>query len=330
MDAAKPAPRTSKSVPAAAKPSGRGKPGRPQGRKPVEVHPATAGDWIRGARLQTLALAIAPVAAGTGAAALLMDAPWSHWVRALLCLAVAVCLQLGVNFANDYSDGIRGTDSRRDGPMRLVGSGRATPRAVRTVALVFFGLAAVAGLILAWRSGFWWLIAVGAVCIAGAWFYTGGKRPYGYAALGELSVFVFFGLVATVGTMFVQVGTVSLEGWLGGVAVGLLACSVLMVANLRDRDKDRTAGKRTLSVLIGTTASRVVYVVLLLAPFGILAVFTLLYDTAGYVYFALMPALPAAIIGITGRSPAEFVLAMRLSLLTALVFGLGLGAALAF
>ena len=194
--------------------------GRPGGQRPqaARVAKATARDWIAGARIRTLPLAVAPVAVGTGAAYLFdNDGGW-HWVRALLCLAVAIFLQIGVNYANDYSDGIRGTDAYRVGPSRLTGSGAAKPRTVLIVAIVFFALAGVAGVIVSIRSGFPWLIAVGAVCIVAAYFYTGGKHPYGYYALGELFVFVFFGLVATAGTMFVQVGTVSFEAWLGAIA----------------------------------------------------------------------------------------------------------------
>jgi 1,4-dihydroxy-2-naphthoate octaprenyltransferase len=178
----------------------RGKSGRPGGRKPGELRPATLSTWIAGARLQTLLLAIAPVAVGTGAASLELPHWYEHWFRAVLALVVALALQIAVNFANDYSDGIRGIDRNRVGPPRLVGSGRAKPRTVLTVAIVFFAIAAVAGGILVWRSGQWWLLAVGVVCFAAAWFYTGGKHPYGYYALGELAVFVFFGIVPVAGT----------------------------------------------------------------------------------------------------------------------------------
>ena len=175
--------------------------GNPQKSKagaPKAVAPATARDWIAAARLRTLPLAITPVLIGTGAATLVDEQ--LHWVIALACLAVAFALQTGVNYANDYSDGIRGTDDVRVGPGRLTGGRKAEPRTVLIVALSFFALAAVIGLALVVRTGQWWLLAVGAVCIVAAWFYTGGKRPYGYNAMGELFVFVFFGLVATLGT----------------------------------------------------------------------------------------------------------------------------------
>ena len=307
------------------------KSGRPGGRPPgaPPIHRATARDWIGGARLRTVPLAIAPVALGTATAYTLGDGGW-HWVRALLCLAVAVALQVGVNFANDYSDGVRGTDKRRVGPPRLTASGAAKPRTVLTVALVFFALAAAAGIVLVVLTQQWLLLAVGAACIIAAWFYTGGKRPYGYYGLGELFVFVFFGLVATAGTTFVQAGTVNLETWLAGTAAGLLACATLMINNVRDREQDALAKKRTLAVLIGNLPARITYAVFMVLPFGVLVFFVLFYDKAGYVYFALLAAVPAILIGLTGKTPGELIDALRLTTLTAFVFGVGLALAIAF
>ena len=299
----------------------------------AKVTKATARDWIGGARLQTLPLAVAPVALGTAAAYVLPheDAgPGWHWLRAILCLVVALSLQIGVNFANDYSDGIRGTDKYRVGPRRLTGSGAAKPRTVFAVALVFFGIAALAGLAIVIRSGQWWLLAVGGVAIVAAYFYTGGKRPYGYAGLGELFVFIFFGLVATAGTTFALTGTVTLESWLAAVAIGLIATAVLMVNNIRDIDQDRVAGKRTLAVLIGNRASRIVFGVMLLAPFGILSFYTLFYANAYLVYFALLAAIPAVVITMSAKTSSELIIALRLSALVALAYGLGLGWAIAF
>jgi 1,4-dihydroxy-2-naphthoate octaprenyltransferase len=306
------------------------KSGRPGGRPPgaPPIHQATARDWIAGARLRTIPLAIAPVALGT-ATAYSPDEGW-HWVRALLCLAVAIALQVGVNFANDYSDGVRGTDKRRVGPPRLTASGAAKQRTVLTVAIVFFALAAAAGLVLVVLTQQWLLLAVGAACILAAWFYTGGKRPYGYYGLGEVFVFVFFGLVATAGTTFVQIGTVNLQTWLAGVAAGLLACATLMINNVRDREPDALAGKRTLAVLIGDLPARITYGVLMLLPFGVLVFFVLFYDKAGYVYFALFAAVPAILIGLTGKNAADLIIALRLTTLTAFVFGVGLALAIAF
>jgi 1,4-dihydroxy-2-naphthoate polyprenyltransferase len=307
------------------------KSGRPGGRPPgaPPVYKATAGDWIAGARLRTVPLAIAPVALGTATAYTLGDGEW-HWVRALLCLAVAILLQIAVNFANDYSDGVRGTDKRRVGPSRLTGSGAAKPRTVLTVALVFFALAALAGGAVVYLSQQWWLLAVGAVCILAAWFYTGGKKPYGYYGLGELFVFVFFGLVATAGTTYVQAGMVNLETWIAGSAAGLLACATLMINNIRDREQDKLVGKRTLAVLIGNLPARITYAVLVSLPFLLLVFFVLFYDKAGYVYFTLFAAAPAVLIGITGKTAADLIIGLRLTTLTAFVFGVGLALAIAF
>ena len=308
----------------------RGKSGHPGGRKPGEARPATLSTWIAGARLQTLLLSVGPVAVGTGAASLLLPHWYDHWFRAVLALIVALALQIAVNFANDYSDGIRGVDSNRVGPPRLVGSGRAKPRAVLTVAIVFFAIAAVAGGILVWRSGQWWLLAVGAVCFAAAWFYTGGKHPYGYYALGELAVFVFFGIVPVAGTTYTQTGTVNLEAWLGGVAMACFACAVLVVNNLRDRERDAVSRKRTLAVLLGSRLTRALYVVLMLVPMGLLAFYTLFYLEAGYVFFVAILVIPAIVIVIFAKSAREYVSAMRLTLFASFLYGLGLAAALAF
>lgn len=318
---------SAKSAPA--RPNGK-KSGRPGGRPAaVTVKKASASDWISGARLRTLPLAIAPVALGTGAAHIVGDEGW-HWVRALLALAVALALQIGVNYANDYSDGIRGTDAYRVGPARLTGSGAAKPRTVLLVALTFFGIAALAGLALVVLTQHWWLLAVGAVAIVAAYFYTGGKRPYGYNALGEVFVFVFFGLVATAGTTFVQIGTVNTESWLSGVAIGLIACAVLMVNNIRDIGPDKLAGKRTLAVVVGNLPARILFSVFLLVPYLILGFFVVFYPNAYLVFFSLLIALPAVLITLTAKTPKELILALKLTSLTALVYGLGLGAVFAF
>jgi 1,4-dihydroxy-2-naphthoate polyprenyltransferase len=221
---------------------------------------ATTGQWLAGARPRTLPAAIAPVAVGTGAAAAAGAAVW--WA-ALLALVVALALQVGVNYANDYSDGVRGTDAQRVGPFRLVGSGAAAPDAVRAAAAAAFAVAAVAGLALVAATGTWPLLAVGAACIGAAWYYTGGPRPYGYRGLGEVAVFVFFGLVAVLGTAYVQVGAVTWAAALGGVACGALACAILVVNNLRDIPTDEAAGKRTLAVILGDGRTRQLYLALL-------------------------------------------------------------------
>lgn len=308
------------------------RPGKKNGaprKGPAKVKPATASDWVSGARLRTLPLAIAPVALGTGAAIVASGPGVFHPVRALLALVVALCLQIGVNYANDYSDGIRGTDAHRVGPARLTGSGAAKPSAVLSVALAFFGLAALAGLTLVVITQQWWLLAVGAAAIGAAWLYTGGKRPYGYYGLGELFVFVFFGLVATLGTTFVQAGTVNTESWLSAIGIGLIACAVLMVNNLRDRDSDKAAGKRTLAVLIGSTGSRVAFCVFLLAPFVIALFFTIFYPLAYLTFFVLLLVLPACLITVTAKTSRELVLALQLTSFAALGYGLLLGLAFA-
>jgi 1,4-dihydroxy-2-naphthoate octaprenyltransferase len=317
-------------VPPKAK-AGSGKSGRPGGRPQAAAaaRNATVGDWISGARLRTLPLGIAPVILGTGAAHILDDNGW-HWVRALLALAVAVSLQIGVNYANDYSDGIRGTDNHRVGPARLTGSGAAKPRTVLIVALSFFALAAVAGLLLVILTGFYWLLIVGAAAIVAGYFYTGGKRPYGYNALGEVFVFVFFGLVATAGTTYVQEGTVNTESWLSGVAIGFIACAVLMVNNIRDITQDRQAGKRTLAVVLGDRVARIVFVVFLLLPYVILGFFAVFYPNSYLVFFSLLLALPTAAIALFAKTPQELILALKLASLLALVYALGLGAVFAF
>ncbi|TFB67721.1 1,4-dihydroxy-2-naphthoate polyprenyltransferase [Cryobacterium sp. Hz9] len=294
------------------------------------MKPATASDWVSGARLRTLPLAIAPVLLGTGAAIVASGPGVYHPVRALLALAAALFLQVGVNYANDYSDGIRGTDAFRVGPARLTGGGVANPRTVLRVALVFFGLATVAGLTLVVLTQYWWLLLVGVLALAAAWFYTGGKKPYGYLGLGEVFVFVFFGLVATAGTTYVQVGEFTAESVLGGVAIGLISCAVLMVNNLRDIVPDKAAGKRTLAVRIGSTASRVVFCVFLLLPFVIAGAFSLVYPLAIFTFFVLLLALPACLITITATSAKELILALKLTSLAALAYGLLLGIAFAF
>ena len=208
---------------------------------------ATPEQWLAGARPRTLPAAVSPVLVGTGVAAYL-DA--SVWWKALLALVVACALQVGVNYANDYSDGVRGTDADRVGPMRLVGSGAATPTEVKRAAFLSLGIGCLAGLVLALTTSVW-LLVVGVLCVAAAWFYTGGRRPYGYNALGEVMVFVFFGLVAGVGTTFVQTETLPLAAWYAGAGVGALACAILVANNLRDVPTDREHGKRTLAVVLG-------------------------------------------------------------------------------
>jgi 1,4-dihydroxy-2-naphthoate octaprenyltransferase len=224
-------------------------------------------EWLAGTRPRTLPAAVVPVLIGSGVA---LGYGRFSWWRALLALVVALALQVGVNFANDYSDGIRGSDERRVGPVRLVAAGLAPPRQVLLAALGCFGVAGVAGLALAAVTS-WWLLAVGAACIAAAWFYTGGPKPYGYSGLGEVFVFLCFGVVAVAGTAYVQMKALTWLGLAASVPAGLLACALLMVNNLRDIGTDTVAGKRTLAVMLGDARSRAGYVLTLLAPFGIAA-----------------------------------------------------------
>jgi 1,4-dihydroxy-2-naphthoate octaprenyltransferase len=224
--------------------------------------------WVAGARPRTLPASVIPVAAGTAVAAAQGDVIW--W-RAGAALVVSVAIQVGTNYANDYSDGKRGTDTVRVGPVRLVASGLASAPAVKRAALLSFAVAAVAGLALASVAG-WWLIAVGAACFAAGWLYTGGPRPYGYAGLGEVFVFVFFGLVATAGSAYVHLGRVTGLALLAGVPVGLLAVALLVVNNLRDIPGDTAAHKNTLAVRLGAPATRVLYVAALATTFAAAAV----------------------------------------------------------
>ncbi|MFT4042811.1 MAG: 1,4-dihydroxy-2-naphthoate polyprenyltransferase [Gordonia sp. (in: high G+C Gram-positive bacteria)] len=223
---------------------------------------ATPTQWIAGARPRTLPNAVAPVLAGVGAG---MHAGHVDWWKAVLALAVAISFVIGVNFANDYSDGIRGTDDDRVGPMRLVGSGAAAPTAVKRAAFACFGVGAACGLVLAVTTA-WWLVALGAVCIVGAWFYTGGARPYGYLGFGEVAVFIFFGLVAVLGTQYVTAGSIDWVGNVCAVAIGCFSTAVLVVNNLRDIPTDTESGKRTLAVRIGDRGTRVLFGALVATP----------------------------------------------------------------
>ena len=214
--------------------------------------------WVKGGRPRTLAAAVAPVIVGTALAG-------THALpaRAGLALVVSLSLQIGVNYSNDYSDGVRGTDSDRVGPIRIVASGLATPAAVKKAAFIAFSVSAAAGIALASMST-WWLLLVGAVAIVAAWTYTGGKTPYGYRGFGEISVFVFFGLVATMGTYFVQTHMLTLRSLAAAIPIGALSCAILAINNIRDRAKDALVGKHTLAVYLGENGSRNFFAILLL------------------------------------------------------------------
>ncbi len=219
---------------------------------------------MAGARPRTLPASAVPVVVGTAVA---HAGGQVIWWRAVTALVVSVALQVGTNYANDYSDGIRGTDDARVGPVRLVASGLRSPAAVKAAALAAYSVAGIAGLALAAAAG-WWLLLVGAASIAAGWFYTGGPRPYGYAGFGELFVFVFFGLVATAGTAYVQMERLTALAWLAAVPIGLLAVALLVVNNLRDIPGDTVAGKRTLAVRVGAPATRRLYTACMLLPFA--------------------------------------------------------------
>ena len=292
----------------------------------VKRRPIGWRDWVSAARPATLGLALAPVVSGWGMAMLHLRAvdretnSLTVWALTALAALVAVFLQVGVNFANDYSDGIRGTDANRVGPQRLTASGQVEPTKVRLFAFIFFGLAALAGLGITVITQIWWLPAVGAVAIIAAWFYTGGKRPYGYAGLGELSVFVFFGLVEVVGTVYILTNTVWLEPVLLGVAHGLFACGVLLANNMRDRDTDIAVGKRTLATRMPMWLNRVAFGIYLSGPFAVALWFALTIPNTGWIFFATVGALPAIIIVATARTAPEYVLALKLSVWSSLGF----------
>lgn len=285
---------------------------------------ANLGQWISGARPRTLPNALAPVVAGTGAAAWLHAAVW--W-KALLALVVAVAMTVGVNYANDYSDGIRGTDDDRAGPVRLVGSRLAAPRAVLGAAIVSLAVGALAGLALALSSAPW-LIAVGAACIAGAWLYTGGSKPYGYTGFGEVAVFVFFGLVAVLGTEYTQALRVDWVGLVLAVAVGALSSSVLVANNLRDIPTDAQSGKITLAVRLGDARTRVLYQALLSAAVALTLVLVAATPWCAAGLVATPLALRAATPVRSGRGGAELIPVLRDTGLAMVVWAVAVAAAL--
>lgn len=283
--------------------------------------------WVQGARVRTLPLAVAPVFLGS-ATAYSLDS--FNLTLALLALAVSLLLQIGVNYANDYSDGIRGTDANRVGPLRLTGSGSARPESVKNAAFASFGLAALAGLTIVVLTGHWWLVAVGLAAIVAAWFYTGGKNPYGYAGLGELAVFVFFGLVATIGTNFIQTGFVDPLAVLLGGCFGLYAAAVLMVNNIRDLKTDREAGKNTIAVRLGDKVSRRLFISMLWIPVLVNILMVPIYPATVLGFLNLLLILPATLIALDGKQPKELITALKLASFAGLGFGvfIGLGVSL--
>jgi 1,4-dihydroxy-2-naphthoate octaprenyltransferase len=275
--------------------------------------------WIEGARLRTLPLAIAPVAIGAGAADAMQR---FDLLLTALALGVALFLQIGVNFANDYSDGIRGTDDKRVGPLRLTGSKSVKPESVKTAAMFFFILAAASGFEIVVTTGQWWLIAVGLLSIVAAWFYTGGKNPYGYAGFGEIAVFVFFGLVATIGTAYIQIGFVDLNSVLGGIAAGSFAAAVLMVNNIRDLETDKVSSKKTLAVRMGAKRAKRLFIFMIWFPFVVLLYFSLLYPISLLAFAAIFLVAPATLIVLTAKSAKELVLVLKLTSFASLTYAL--------
>ncbi len=283
---------------------------------------ATLNQWIAGARPRTIPAAIAPVAVGTGAAYLLKQANLGY---ALLALLVAVLLQIGVNYANDYSDGIRGTDEDRVGPVRLVGQRLATPANVKLAAFIAFFWAGFCGLALVTLAGTWWMLLVGAASIWAAWKYTGGKNPYGYLGLGEVFVFVFFGLVATLGTTYTQAKEINLAAVAGSIGVGALAVAILLVNNLRDIPGDTVSGKRTLAVRIGERGTRVLFAGMYLIALGAVVLISLEHPQAALGALGLVPSVVPLRTVLGGKKGRDLIPALAGAGLTSLTYGLALG-----
>jgi 1,4-dihydroxy-2-naphthoate octaprenyltransferase len=277
--------------------------------------------WILGARPRTLPAAIAPVVAATA----LVGSDF-NWFRAALALKVAVWLQIGVNFANDYSDGVKGTDADRVGPTRLVASGMATASAVKTAATVSFAIASIAGAWLALLTSPW-LILIGVVSIAAAWGYTGGKNPYGYKGLGDLSVFLFFGVVATMGTYYAQTEQITLLSFIVSIPMGALSCAILAINNLRDRPKDALVGKLTVAVRIGDRNARLMYVALL--ALAHLAAIATLIPTALLTVLALPMSISISRQVLSGISGKELIPVLgrtgKLQMVFSTLLAIGLG-----
>ena len=282
--------------------------------------------WILGARPRTLPAAVVPVAIGAGAA---VGGPSPVWWRVGPALIVSLALQIGVNYSNDYSDGIRGTDDVRVGPVRLVAGGLAPPAQVKRAALIAFAVAGVAGLLLAIAST-WWLIIVGLVAMLAGWGYTGGPKPYGYLGLGELFVFVFFGLVATVGTTYVVIESFPAHAWVAGCVAGFLACALLVVNNLRDIPTDRSAGKRTLAVRLGDRRTRWLYVACMVAAAALMVIIAVAWRAwAAIALIGFAVSIPPILRVRRGAEGGDLIPVLAATARTQLVVGLLLAAGLA-
>jgi 1,4-dihydroxy-2-naphthoate octaprenyltransferase len=289
---------------------------------------ATISQWIGGSRPRTLPSAVAPVAIGAGLAA---RADSFIFIRVVLALIVALALQVGVNFSNDYSDGIKGTDEVRVGPVRLVGQKLAQPKQVKYAAFLCFLIAMTAGLGLVLMTSQWWLILVGIACVAAAWLYTGGQRPYGYMGLGEVFVFIFFGLVPVLGTVYVQSLAVTATDVVAACAIGLLICTLLVVNNLRDIPTDTQAGKRTLAVKLGDPGTRMLYMILIALAFALTVLLAIL--TTWWLLLALLSfvfAIQPMRIVARGAIGPQLIIPLKQSGLLILVYGLACGALLAW
>ena len=283
--------------------------------------------WVAGARPRTLPAAMAPVLAGVAAGHGTVPAPslWRLLVVPALCLGVALALQVGVNYANDYSDGIRGVDDVRVGPTRLTASGLATPKAVKRAALLSFVVAAALGLAVVAISGHWWLLMIGAACLIAAWYYTGGTHPYGYLGLGELMVFLFFGLVATVGTTYVTFGVATAAAWVAAIGIGALASALLVVNNLRDLTADARVGKRTLATRLGDSRTRVFFVALIaVGAASVLGVMALTTPWAGLGLTGFVLVLGPATRLLAGAAGRDLIAMLQATSLTELVMAAGL------
>ncbi|NBU22595.1 MAG: 1,4-dihydroxy-2-naphthoate polyprenyltransferase [Actinobacteria bacterium] len=281
--------------------------------------------WVSGARLRTLPLAVAPVALGAATAEATQN---FDLLLTLGALAVALFLQIAVNYANDYSDGVRGTDEFRVGPKRLTGSGEARAKDVKLVAFVFFGLAALVGLALVIATEQYWLVALGAFAILAAWYYTGGNHPYGYAGLGEVVVFVFFGLVATVGTNYLQTLSIDPFAVVLGSAAGFYAAAVLLINNIRDIDTDVKSGKKTLAVRLGDRRSRVLFLILIYIPLAINILLILIYPATLLGLINILLLVPISGIALSAKTPKELITGLKLTSYAGLGFGLLVGAGL--
>ncbi|NNG37906.1 1,4-dihydroxy-2-naphthoate polyprenyltransferase [Flexivirga sp. ID2601S] len=289
---------------------------------------ATLNEWIGGSRPRTLPAAVAPVVAGTGSAYAIGKANLGY---ALLALLVSLALQVGVNFANDYSDGIRGTDEKRVGPVRLVGQGLATPASVKLAAFGCFAFAGLCGLALVALTGKFWLLLVGVAAIIAAWKYTGGDNPYGYLGLGEVFVFVFFGLVATLGTTYTQAGTLESSSWAAAVGVGAIACAILVANNLRDIPGDTVSGKRTLAVRLGDRKTRLLYAGFVVVALVMVGLAALQHPWAGIAAVGLLPAVRPAVQVLRGAQGRDLIPVLAGTGMTMLAYGVlfGLGLYLA-